>query len=133
MYPQQPQVGQIPGGQDFQTAADLRRQLHTMKSRDREINMQVGKSPGDRFLKSNWFSGLVTGAAVFVLLYITNPTFVHASQQEQAAWAGNEDRSSLESKKYLAQTPSLKRITAWAVLSGLLVALGPLAYQKFSS
>lgn len=101
-----------------QTAAELRRQLHGIKARDREAAVFATQAPvGERFIKSSWFTGLITGSAVGLLLYITNPAFV------QGAAVNNS----------VVSPPNLKRVAAWAVLAGLLVALGPLAYQKFSS
>lgn len=107
-----------------ETAADLRRQLHAMKSRDREAAVFAARaSPTERFLKSHWFTATITGVAVFVLLYITNPMFVH-----DAPPVGAEGP-----EKYTAPKPSLRKVTAWAVLAALLTALGPMAYQKFSA
>lgn len=103
---------------EAETANDLRRKLHMMKAKDREeIGIMAAKaSPLERFLKSHWFTGIATGLSVFGLLYITNPIFVQ------------EDK-----EKYAVPKPNLKRVMAWAVLAGLITALAPLVYQKFSS
>uniref|UniRef100_A0A6C0BMV4 Uncharacterized protein n=1 Tax=viral metagenome TaxID=1070528 RepID=A0A6C0BMV4_9ZZZZ len=86
-----------------------------MKFKDREAaTFAAQASPAQRFLKSYWLTGLVTSVAVFLLLYITNPMFVQERDRE----------------KYATTTPSLKRVSAWAILAGLLAALGPLLYQK---
>jgi len=111
-----------------ETAADLRRQLHAMKSRDREATVFAAQaSATERFLKSSWFTALITGVAVFILLYITNPLFVHEPKGPIDPQVGGG------ADKYITPKPSLRRVTAWAVLAALLVALGPLAYQKFSA
>lgn len=100
---------------EVQTAADLRRQLHTMKWKDREaVAVAAQASPVERFYKSNYFTALLTGASMFGLLFLTNPSFVQ------------EDKA-----KYAMPTPNLKRVAAWAILALLIVALGPLVYEKF--
>lgn len=102
---------------DGQTAADLRRQLHSMKLKDREAFDAVERtSPMVKFTQSQWFTATVTGLAVFGLLYITNPLFVQEKRD-----------------KYEMAKPSIKRISAWSILVFLLVAVGPLIYQKIQS
>ena len=96
-----------------ETAAELRRQLHTMKARDREaVNAATVGTSGEKFLKSHWFSALVTGAATFLLLYVTNPLFVQENDKEKVH-------------------PNLKKVASWAILAALIVALGPMLYEKF--
>jgi hypothetical protein len=109
----------VAGTQNFQTAAELRRQLHGIKARDREAAVFAAQAPpAQRFLKSQWFTALITSVAVFILLYITNPIFVHTVGPD--------------GQKQVSPKPNLRYVTAWAVLAGLLVVLGPMLYQKFS-
>ena len=98
-------------------AADLRRQLHTMKLKDKQaIHFAAQASPGQKFLKSGLFSAILTSAAVFGLLFLTNPVFVQETRD-----------------RYELAKPSLKRVGAWSILAGLIVILAPIVAQKFSS
>ena len=101
---------------DVQTAADLRRQLHAMKFKDREaLAVSAQASPINRFFKSTAFTALATSLGVFALLYISNPPFVQENRE-----------------RYTLAKPSLKRVAAWSILAGLLVLIAPYAYQKLS-
>lgn len=99
-----------------QTAAELRRQLHMQKARDREAVAEATQtSATSRFLRSNWATALFTGLATFLLLYVANPLFV-----QEPVVAGR-----------ISGAPNLRRVLSWSVLVTLLVALGPYVYQKF--
>jgi len=111
----------MDGINNAQTAADLRRQLHTMKFKDRMAlaanTTEKRTNPSiSKFTQSQWFTALLTGLSIFGLLYIANPLFV----QEKRG-------------KYETAKPSVKRIAAWSILAALLVGLGPMLYQKFLS
>lgn len=98
-----------------QTAAELRRQIHANKTRDREALGEQVASPTSRFLKSRWSTALFTGLATFLLLYAANPLFV-----QQPVVNGR-----------ITSTPSLRRVFSWSILVALIVALGPYLYEKF--
>ena len=113
----QPEVMNSIGA--VQTAAELRRQLHTMKAKDREAvtlatNGQTISAEG--FLKSKWATALFTGIATFLLLYATNPSFIQESTDKQRS----------------EPTPSMRKVLSWSVLATLVVALGPYMYQKWT-
>ena len=99
---------------DVPTALDLRRQLHEIKFKSREdLAVAAQASPVTRFLQSNVFTALATSLGVFGVLYILNPPFVQENRE-----------------RYTLARPSLKRVTAWAVLAGLLVLIAPLIYRR---
>lgn len=97
------------------TAAELRRELHTLKARDREAVAEATNSTTPMsFFKTRWATALATGLITFFLLYLTNPLFVQAPTTTGAR-----------------VTPSLRRVVSWSVLVAIIVALGPYVYQKF--
>ncbi len=91
---------------NVQTAAQLRHQLHAMKAQDRQA-VQAAPLSGNAIFTSPWFTAGVTGAATFVLLYLSNPVFVQTTNME----------------------PNMRKILAWSILVILIVGLGPMFWK----
>lgn len=99
------------------TVTDLRRQLHEAKARERyALQEQQAITPTQRFLRSEWMTGLLTSVVVFIILYGANPYFVQQT-----------------SKNYELPKPNLKRVALYSLLAGGIVAFGPWAIQKMLS
>ena len=63
--------------QSIDTASELRRKLHMMKYQDRRaLEAERNRPAAVRFMASSWSTALVTGALVYMLLYLINPSFV---------------------------------------------------------
>lgn len=93
---------------------DLRRQLHEAKARDRmALQAQTSGSPMERFVKSEYMTGILTAVVVFIILYASNPYNV-----QQAA------------KNFEVPKPNLTRIALYSGLAGAIVAFGPMIVQK---
>lgn len=93
-----------------QTAAELRRQLHMMKARDRHAldGARGANVLSTEFLRSHWFTAALTGTGVFLALLMTQPLFVQSEGK-----------------------PDMRKIGMWSILGALIVALGPILFQKF--
>lgn len=110
----------------MRTAAELRTQLHTMKANDQKAVMAASQvTTAERFLKSQWFTALLTGLGTFGLLYLTKPAFVLESQSTMGNGSGGEDRK-------ITTTLSTRRIFAWSILAALIVAVGPMVFKRIS-
>lgn len=116
---QQPPPQVLQSIDAVQTAAELRRQLHTMKADDQRAVRSANVSGTEQFLRSHWATALFTGLGSFGLLYLTNPSFVQSSAPED--------------KKYQNAPPSMRHVAAWSILAALVVAFGPLIFKRIST